>query len=237
MWLLAAALLAARGRALAFDAAGRAKIAVDAIRLAPPALGRQLLRHQGDLERGASQPPPEHESLGELSHRLSNEADAAVGMIDSHKPFSAVCEALGRIAGMVSALNHPLWGGDDAPRRADARRFAAYFEERMDRFPLVFTGYQQSTLEKEGAAGLAAAIRSRYRDDEQRLRLAYHPAHGGAVRPSDFDDRSVPFAIASLAYSHAVNDVATVWINVWKRANGDLSGTPYLGSGVRGARP
>ena len=158
-------------------------------------------------------------------------------MIDSHKPFSAVCEALGRIAGMVSALNHPLWGGDDAPRRADARRFAAYFEERMDRFPLVFTGYQQSTLEKEGAAGLAAAIRSRYRDDEQRLRLAYHPAHGGAVRPSDFDDRSVPFAIASLAYSHAVNDVATVWINVWKRANGDLSGTPYLGSGVRGARP
>src|SRR5438876_160744 len=161
MLLLAAAVLAARSTPLAFDTAGRTKIAIDAIRLAPPSLGRQLLRHRTELEHGAAFAPPSLESLSAISERLGI----------------------------------------------------------------------------EGAAGLASAIRSRYRDDQQRLTLAYHPPGGRPVRPSDFDDRSVPFAIASLAYSHAVADVASVWIHVWRRANGDLSGTPYLGSGVPKVHP
>lgn len=237
MLLCAAVLLAALRPSLAFDAAGRAKIAFDAIRLSPPALGRQLLRHRTDVERGASIADLATEDLDTTCRRLAADTDAVVAMIDNHRPFRDISRALGRLAGVISLLNHPLWGESDQQSKEDMKRFAAYFEQRMDRFPLVFSGYEQGPLAEQGPAGLARAIRSRYRGDDERLRQAYHPPGGARVLASGFDDRSVPFAIASLAYSHAVTDVASLWIHLWRRANGDLSGTPYLSAAVTKGQP
>ena len=98
----------------------------------------------------------------------------------------------------------------------------------MDRFPLVFNGYDGSPLDGGDLIRFVGSVRARYESDRDRLHLAYHPPDGRRVLPSDFDDRSVPFAIASLAYSHAVTDASHLWIAIWRRANGDLSGTPYL---------
>ena len=102
------------------------------------------------------------------------------------------------------------------------------FEEKMERFPLVFEGPDPASDRSGWDSGAIDAIRSRYDHDRETLTRAYHPRDGGPVLPSDFDDRSVPFAIASLAYSHAVNDTARAWIRLWRSANGDLTGTPYL---------
>ena len=46
-------------------------------------------------------------------------------------------------------------------------------------------------------------------------------------KASDFDDRSVPFAIGSLSYSRSINDVVRVWLTVWENAGGDMGYTPY----------
>jgi hypothetical protein len=235
-WISCAALvLAAAKPSFSFEEGGRAKIATDALRLAPPALGRQLARHQAELEKGAREPVPV--GLAEASRRLAEDSDAVVAMLDGHKPFRKISRVLGRIAGTMSALNDPLWGLSGSPDTADGAKFAAYFSQKMARFPLVFNGYDTFDLSTGDFSGFAAGIQSRYDGDRRRLRLAYHPADGRPVRATDFDDRSVPFAIASLCYSHAVTDTAHVWIRIWKRANGDLAGTPYLTASAQRNHP
>lgn len=211
------------------------KIAADALRLAPPALGRQLTRHRAELDKGAREPIPA--GLAEAARRLSEDSDTVVAMVNGHKPFRKISRVMGRIAGTMGALNDPLWAVPGAGPAADGVKFSAYFKEKMRRFPLVFNGYGAFDLAGGDFPRFAQGINSRYATDRQRLRLAYHPADGRPVRPTDFDDRSVPFAIASLCYSHAVTDTAQVWIRVWKHANGDLAGTPYLTASAQRNRP
>jgi hypothetical protein len=235
-WIACAALvLAAAGPSFSFEAEGRAKIAADALRLAPPALGRQLARHRADLEKGARETVPATPS--EAARRLADDAEAAIAMVNGHKSFRKIARTMGRIAGTMGVLNDPLWGSPGAAPGGDGDKFAAYFREKMNRFPLVFNGYDGFDLAAGDYTGFTGEIRSRYDRDRERLHLAYHPADGGPVRAGDFDDRSVPFAIASLCYSHAVTDTAHVWIRIWKRVNGDLAGTPYLTAAAQRNRP
>ena len=235
-WLACAACACAAASATAaFEAQARAKIAVDALRLAPPSLGRQLARHRPSLIRGAKGEFPA--TLAEAKRRLTEETEAAVSLINARRSFKKVSEALGRIAGIMACVNDPLWGESAPELREDGARFAGFFEDRMGRFPLVFNGYTGSWVRGGDLDGFIDSIRARYRDDRKSLTSAYHPAHGGPVRSSDFDDRSVPFAIASLAYSHAVTDAAHLWIHIWGRAHGDLSDTPYLADTLRGEAP
>ena len=234
--LLGAALVsAAIGECTALEAGARARIATDAIRLAPPVLARQLRRNRSHLIEGAER-EPQPSSPEEAARRLVADANEAVDQINSHKPFRRIIETLGRIAGTIATLNDPLWGGAGASERADAGSFAIFFSDRMDRFPLVFDGWGPPLESGNDIADFATAIPDRYRNDRARLRNAYHPPGGGRIQPEDFDDRSVPFAIASLAYSHAVTDAAQVWIHVWRRANGDLAGTPHLDPPSKGGR-
>jgi hypothetical protein len=55
----------------------------------------------------------------------------------------------------------------------------------------------------------------------------------GAPRSAQaLDERSVPFAVASLAYSQAVNDIVRVWVHLWRSTGGDMTGAPYQGAGA-----
>jgi hypothetical protein len=235
-WISCAALLLAAAKpSFSFEEEGRAKIAMDALRLAPPALGRQLARHQAEMEKGARESVPKN--VADAAKRLAEDSDAVVSMMNAHKPFRKISQVMGRIAGTMGALNDPLWAVPGEGPAADGAKFANYFRDKMNKFPLVFNGYALQGLAQDDVAGLAPTIQSRYARDRERLRLAYHPADGGPVRAIDFDDRSVPFAIASLCYSHAVTDTADVWIRIWKRSNGDLAGTPYLTASAQRNHP
>src|SRR5438093_11020919 len=104
-WIACAGvLLAASGAAHAFDAQARAKVAVEALRLSPPPLRRQLARHREALQLGAME---DFSVLTQeaASRRLTEEVGSAVSMIDSHESFAEISEALGRIAGRIAALN------------------------------------------------------------------------------------------------------------------------------------
>ena len=52
---------------------------------------------------------------------------------------------------------------------------------------------------------------------------------GSPVSPSALDERSVPFGITSLSYSHATSDISWIWRHLWASINGDMRGTPFVG--------
>jgi hypothetical protein len=67
----------------------------------------------------------------------------------------------------------------------------------------------------------------RARDEDRELARAYSLA-GDPPSPAAFDDRSIPFAVGSLAYSHTVTDIVRAWLAAWRLGGGDVGRTPYL---------
>jgi hypothetical protein len=221
----------------------RVRIVEDALEMMPETLRTVLETHDKALRRGALEPLTEEGTAahrppwdgGTLAEEVARRADALVAAVDGQESFEVIAERFGALAHFVSDAGFPpvAGGGDDDARY---RHFTNLVRDRLEKIPFVFYGHGDPDLDRSSPEGYVLAILARARDEDLVLARAYRAA-GENPAPSAFDDRSIPFAIASLSYSRCVTDVVRVWLHAWGRAHGDMGRTPYLKSPSTYRRP
>ena len=231
-------LLTSASPSFAWTAATRIAMIDDAIKLMPKTLRTVLEKRRNDVLRGMLEPltredTPPHRPPWE-SGSIEASVDAAVHDIvagaESRVSFHDVARRFGLLAHFVADAGFPpgAAGAAGAPRYA---HFAAFCETKRPKFPFVFYGHDNAALSKDGFRAFTLTILERARAEDANLARAYAQARGGNEAAA-FDDRSVPFAVGSLSYSHTVTDIVQAWLAAWGECHGDFGGTPY-----RGAKP
>jgi len=218
---------------LAWAPAARVRMIDEATRLMPASLRLALTHDREALLRGALEPMadedgPEHRPAsagGTLETALAARHAAVVRALQEGRPFGEVVHALGELAHFLADAEFP----PNARAGADGRYvfLSQFVEDRRTRFPLVFYGHDDAELERRDLT----AFTRRELDDAARLDGELQgalAAAGPGAGPAAFDDRSVPFAVGSLAWSRTVTGVVRVWCDAWRRGGGDLARTPYL---------
>ena len=234
--LAAAFLLGSVTSARAWTAATRVVMIDDAIKLMPPSLRTVLAHRKNDVRRGMLEPMTQEDAPahrppwdgGALAASVAGAARDLVSGAETRVSFHDVARRFGVLAHFVADAGFPpaAAGSPGASRYA---HFAGFCETRRTRFPLVFYGHDNPALAKSDFKAFTTGILDRARAEDADLARAYAEAPSWSDAGA-FDDRSVPFAIASLSYSHAVTDIVQAWLAAWRQCHGDLAGTPYDGA-------
>jgi hypothetical protein len=221
------------GPVLAWTPETRVRMADEAIKFMPHSLRLALEKERRSVMRGVLEPmvqedAPEHQAPwldGTLDQQLESEAKALIAALGRQTPFDQISERFGRLGHFVmDAAFPPGVGEDGGGRYAD---FAAYCELKLDKFPLVFYGHDDEALAGGEFGRFALRVMENARAEDGELSRAYARA-GDTPGFEAFDDRSIPFAVGSLSYSHCVTDIVRSWLAVWRLAGGDMGRTPYL---------
>jgi len=211
----------------------------EAVRLMPESLRMVLEIHRDDVLRGMLEPMtaedgPEHRPPwfdGSLDSQVALRASLLVESVNHTAPFAQVARNFGALAHFVADSGFPpgASGAGGVERYAD---FAAFCESRRERIPMVFYGHEDPDLERRDFDAFALRVLAQARAEDVDLARAYDAA-GHPPDSRAFDDRSVPFAVASIAYSRCVTDIVRAWLTAWSEADGDLGRTPYLKPKIR----
>lgn len=234
--LIAVILAVSIGPVAAWAPGTRIRMVEDAVRLMPASLRIAFERQRETLLRGALAPMTDEDGPahrppwagGSLDLTLAHEAEALEQALARPDSFAALARRFGLLAHYVADAGFPpTAGGDgDAARYA---HFAGFCDSRRERFPIVFYGHDDPALGRGDWRAFALRVLGDGRRDDAELARAYAAA-GDLPDPAAFDDRSVPFAVGSLAYSRTITDIVRAWLSAWERAGGDLGRTPYLES-------
>lgn len=222
-------------------------IALDAARLAPPDLYRQLARNRAAYLQGVTDPfrdgsPELHEAggaNGRLDAAVLQSVDNAIKSIELLRPFNEIAYRLGVVSHYLADANDPLALADDDRDETRYRRdFQRYLESAEPRYRVVFYGFRPGVGERRDVESLLATTLHRGRRFYPLVGREYRRI-GFASGVRGFDDRSTAYAVASLSRSHAVSDIAEMLRYIWLSAGGIDTRTriPQRGENVIQLRP
>ena len=238
MLLFGALLLLPGAEAAAWTDATRLRMIDDALKVAPPALGRILRHHEAALRRGVLEPSKHEDEEIHFQHPDGRRGLAAAAvdrktqeiarLLKERRSLKRFAYEMGVLAHLVADAGFPLNASDADPREPLYREgWRRYVEQQLAKIPFVFDREPSKPLDKDDYRGFVLA--------DARRAAANYPVIGPAFKDDGtpisrkaVDERSVAFGVASLSYSHAASSVAWVWLHVWRSLNGDLDGTPAL---------
>lgn len=227
VWTLAG--LSVGGPVAAWRAETQEAIALEAARLAPPDLARQIARRQRTFLGGVRDPLTDSAPLlhlknadgsGQLDATIAAEIAAAVAAIERHHPFDEVVRRLGRVSHFVADANLPLNTANlDRDERRYFRDYLDYVESARPRFAVVFYGVGRDWRSARDLDAWTRGTLARGRKLYPAIGDEYRRI-GMAAGSGRFDDRSTAFAVGALSYSHAISDVVRAFRYVWLAAGG-----------------
>jgi hypothetical protein len=224
--------------ALAWTEATRRRMIQDALKVSPAALRTVLMRYEKDLIRGMLEPSRREGEEVHFQHADGRKGMGAPGvaykeaeirrMLLAQRPLRRVAYEMGSLAHLVSDVEFPLNASDADPREPlYLEAYRRYVEVKLGKIPYVVERRPPPELE-------AGDLRAFMMADARRAAETYAligPAFkddGTPASPQALDERSVPFGIASLAYSRSTSAIAWVWLHLWRSVNGDLRETFLL---------
>ncbi len=218
--------------ALAFTPESRVTITLNAFKLMPPSLRMQLEKHKKTCLMGALQPMLQEGELSRNSgvdgaasaENIARQVQVIVDLIDNHAPFKKVIHEMGILSYYVADLNFPLTRNGEGKEYYDT--FAGFCQNKEDKIQFVFYGYYDPHLSRNDLPAFSDEVFQRSSSHIPYVLQAFSRAQQGVQ--TEFDDRSILFGIAAISYSHAITDIARIWLYVWNQAHGDLTGTPHL---------
>ena len=167
-------------------------------------------------------------SYGKAHLRIDAEIKTIIQkMRDKTLELPDLCRRLGVISHFIAEVNNPLLTGD--MKRESGwlyNNFVKYSDSKLDTFALTFDGYQSDLLENGDYQGFIIASAIRSAGNFEPLKKIYIMNRDKNLG-YNFDDKSIPYAAASLAYNYSVTDTAKIWYYIWRNINGDMSYAPY----------
>jgi len=159
-----------------------------------------------------------------LEDQLLERLKLTIQALDSKPRFGEVAENLGTIASMVLYLSLPE--GRDVTKE-DLQFLLDYGARNTVNFPLVVYDRLDERTGTDSLLNSIKAIRARRAALSERFSMAY-PQIALEKLGDRMNPRSALFGISSLLFSHSINDLAGIWRQVWKAANGDMAGMPAI---------
>jgi hypothetical protein len=236
------AVLVSGSDVLAWAPETRMRMVEDALKLMPRSLRTVLRSHEAEILRGALEPLTEEGTAphlppsvsGTLPGEIARRSQAVIAAVEEQKSFSEVARRFGALSHFVADAGFPpAAGGKDGAGRYG--HFSDLVKSRHPKIRFVFYGHEDEDLERDDLEAFTLRILERAARQDAELARTYSVA-GDPPNPALFDDRSVPFAVASLAYSKTVTDIVRSWLDAWERAHGDMGRTPYLKRNRQGKR-
>ncbi len=223
------ALASAPGPAGAWTPGSQQRIAEEAARLTPPDFYRQLKRNRAAYFQGVSDPfhdqqPAYHfehpDGGGQLDEVILQAVTNTIDAIRAPRPFNEIAYRAGVVSHYLADAYNPInCDRSDPDEDRYAADFLVYLESVEPRVGMVFYGFRPSFDGKRELPRLVAETFARSRGLYPLVGREYRRVSFAPGRRA-FDDRSTAYAVAALAYSHAVSDIAEVLRYIWLAAGG-----------------
>lgn len=218
--------------------ATRTRMIEDALKASPPSLRAVLEAHERRLTRGMIDPSRREEEEVHYQHPAGRGGMAAAGvafkvgevreLLLERRSIRQFVYEMGTLAHLISDASFPLNVSDADPREPLYREaYRLFVEKRLARIPFVFDRSRAGELEDGDVERFIMTNVRRAEPNYVLIGPAYTDDGTPATRHA-LDERSVPYGIASLAYSEAVTGIVLIWRRVWISVNGDMTGTPFL---------
>jgi hypothetical protein len=218
----------------AWTGATRARMIRDALKVTPPSLNAILDHYREDLDRGM-EIPSSHEteevhyqladgSAGLAAAAVVHKQEEAQALLSGKHGLRKFAFEMGTLAHLTADVSFPLNASDADPREPLYREaYRAYIEHALDRIPFVLDPAAATGVDDLGVEARMMESARRSARNYDQIGAAFKD-DGTPRTPQTLDERSVPFAVASLAYSQAVNDIVRVWCRLWRASGGDMTG-------------